>query len=265
MSDFTWKRAPQAKFGILCGADQSQEWLLPWWWSRYSEHNNFPVTFLDFGMTDLMKQWCRTKGELIPIELDSSLITPRSGIDEALAKQWEYDYGWRVWNSRLNWFKKPFAFLQSPYEKGIWVDLDCEVLGSLNPLFSKLKSTSQLALVRDHPDDPLPRLDPNVRYNGGVIVFKHGSRILQHLAENSLKMNHLFAGDDPLLSHLIYKHQLKVQELPMIYNWRMVWGLNLGAVILHWVGTEGKAYIRTHDGIKPSLDLFFQACRGRAF
>jgi hypothetical protein len=222
------------------------------------------VTFFDFGMTEEMSRWCAERGEVIPIELDPACIAPRSEIDQKLAKQWERDYGWRVWNARRTWFKKPLAFLESPYEKGIWIDLDCEVLGSLKPLFNKFKPSSDLALVRDYDCDHLPRLDPKVRYNGGVIVFKHGCSILQTLAEDALTKNHLFGGDDPLLSHLICAHRLEVQELPEEYNWRMARGMNLGAVILHWVGKGGKDYIRTHGGLKPSLDSFFHSCKGSA-
>ncbi len=245
-----------AKWGILCGADRSQQWLLPWWWSRYRENNAFPITFCDFGMTKQMRQWCLARGDLIPIDLHPFHITPKSGIDPKLAKRWEYDYGSRVWESRLNWFKKPFALLQSPYEKTIWIDVDCEILGPLEPVFHELTLENSIALVRDHPD-------ALVRYNGGVIAFQPNTPILQHWAEASLNMNHLFGGDDPLLSHLIDKHRIQVSQLPMAYNWRIAWGLNLSAVILHWVGTEGKAYIRKHGGIKPRLDLFFQSCKAR--
>ncbi len=261
--EFTWKRSPKKKKGILCGAEKSQEWLLPWWWARYSEHNQYPVTFFDFGMTEEMRSWCAQRGDVVRIELDPSYITPRSGIDDELAKHWESIYGWSVWNSRRTWFKKPFAFLESPYEKAVWIDLDCEVLGSLEPLFRDFDPSSELALVRDFASDHLPRLDPDVRYNGGVVVFNHGSSVLEKWAEGAIHQNHRFGGDDPLLSHLIYAQKLEVQELPEEYNWRMVRGLNLGAVILHWIGSGGKAYIRTHGGIKPSLDSFFHSCKGK--
>lgn len=259
---FHWRRSPKKKKGVLCGAEQTQEWLLPWWWSRYSEHNAYPVTFCDFGMSDEMKKWCVARGEVITIELEPSSITPRNGIDNELAKHWESMYGWNVWNSRRTWFKKPFAFLESTYEKAIWIDLDCEVLGSLEPLFRELNSASELGIVRDFSTLHLPRLDSRVRYNGGVVVFNHGASIFESWAEGAIHQNHQFGGDDALLSHLIHAHQLEVLELPEEYNWRMARGLNLSAVILHWIGNGGKAYIRTHGGLKPSLDVFFQSCKG---
>jgi hypothetical protein len=259
--DCRWKRSVSKKYGVLCGAERTQEWLLPWWWSRYREHNDFPVTFFDFGMTDEMREWCKERGEVVVIELDSGWITSRSGIDDQLAKQWESRYGWGVWNSRRTWFKKPFAFLESPYEVGLWIDLDCEVLGS--PVFKGFKKSQELALVRDYASDHLPRLDPKIHYNGGVVAFQHGAPILEEWAKEAIASNHLFGGDDPLLSHLICNRKLHVQELSEIYNWRMVRGLNLNAVILHWIGGGGKAYIRIHGGLKPSLDAFYQSCRSK--
>lgn len=247
--------------GILCGAEKSQEWLLPWWWSRYREHNAYPVTFFDFGLTGEMRKWCGERGEVVSIELEASCICPRNKIDPELAKLWEQDYGWRVWNSRLTWFKKPLAFLQSPYEKGIWLDLDCEVLGSLEPLFEKLDGSTQMALVRDYSCDHLPKFDPCIRYNGGVVAFQRGSPVIEKWADGAKTKNHLFGGDDPLLSHMINTHRVEIAELPEIYNWRMARGLNLDAVILHWVGTGGKSYIRKHGGIKPSLDAFYHGWR----
>lgn len=251
-----WKYSPKKKKGVLCGADASQEWLLPWWWSRYTEHNRYPVTFFDFGLTEEMQQWCRKRGALVQIDLDPSLISSRSVVGEELARRWEKDYGWRMWSARHQWFKKPFAFLASSYETAIWIDLDCEVLGSLSSLFKKFDSSSQLALVRES------HFDSQVRYNGGVVVFSHGVKVIEEWAKAALTQNHLFGGDDPLLSHLIHTHQLQIQELPEIYNWKMSRGLNLNAVIVHWLGSSGKAYIRKHGGLKPSLDSFFHSFKG---
>lgn len=258
---FKWKHLPREKFGVICGAEKTQEWMLPWWWSRYSEHNSFPVTFFDFGMTDEMKSWCGERGEVVPIEIDISFVKPRSEIDPELAKQWEKYHEWKVWNKRLSWFKKPFAFLNSHYEKGLWIDLDCEILGSLEPLFSQCNPLSQIALAREHASDHLPKFDPEAKYNGGVIVFQHGVQIIEKWAETSVALNHRLVGDDTVLSYLICQDRLDVVELPEIYNWRMMRGLNLDAVVIHWVSSS-KNYIRSHGGLKPALDAFFQSCKG---
>lgn len=258
---FEWKRTPKEKFGVICGAEKTQEWLLPWWWSRYIENNNFPVTFFDFGMTDEMKAWCLERGELVSIDIDTSFVKTRSEIDPELAKLWEKHHEWKVWNKRNTWFKKPFAFLNSHYEKGLWIDLDCEILGSLEPLFHECDATSQIALVREYYSDHVSKFDPVAQYNGGVVVFQHGAPIIEKWAEESVLLNHELVGDDSVLSYLIKKHRLDVVELPPVYNWRMMKGLNLDAVVIHWVSSS-KNYIRSHGGLKPALDAFFQSCKG---
>jgi hypothetical protein len=262
-SRFHWKHPAKERFGVLCGAEKSQEWMLPWWWARYCEHNTFPVTFFDFGMTEEMKSWCAERGKVCSVELDPFCIAPRSDIRKELVTYWEELYGWTVWNSRRTWFKKPFAFLNSSYKTGVWIDLDCEVLDSLESLFSCLTPGSQLALAREYFTDHLLRFDPNVRYNGGVVVFEHGSSLIEKWAECGITQNHLFCGDDQLLSHLIFLQRLDVVELKDIYNWRMARGLNLNAAIVHWTGEGGKAYIRTHGGLKPSLDTFYHSLKSR--
>jgi hypothetical protein len=259
--DCRWKRSVKKKIGVLCGTEKNQEWLLPWWWSRYREYNDFPVTFFDFGMSDEMKAWCARKGELCSANLEPPLICSRSDIDPVLAKEWERLYGSTVWSSRPIWFKKPFAFLNSSYEKTVWIDLDCEVLGPLDFLFSHSES---LALVREYSRQHLSRNDPNVCYNGGVIVFQHGISIIEKWAEDAMVKNDRFGGDDLLLSYLIHKFQWSVAELPEIYNWRIAQGLNLNAVIVHWLGSWGKAYIRKYGGIKPLLNSFNSLPGGNA-
>lgn len=239
--------------GIICGAERSQEWLLPWWWEGYRRHNALPVTFIDFGMTEKMRNWCREKGEVISLCSDWFEVASSFDIPQEVALKWETLYGKTVWSSRKVWFKKPFALLNSPYKLGIWIDLDCEILGSLEPLFCLKLDPSQLGMVRDYATDHLPRLDPEVRYNSGVILFHQGAPIIKEWAEKSVNCNHLFWGDDPLLSRLIYQHQLEVFELPERYNWRLVRGVNFSAVVVHWVGSGGKEYIRRYGGLAPDL------------
>lgn len=239
--------------GIICGAERSQEWLLPWWWKGYRKYNAAPVTFFDFGMTEKMQRWCRKRGEVISLCSDWFEVASPPQIPQEVAIKWETLYGKTIWNSRKVWFKKPFALLKSPYQLGIWVDLDCEILGSLEPLLSLNMDSSQLGMVRDYATDHLPRLDSGVRYNSGIIVFHQGASIINEWAEKAVNFNHLFWGDDPLLSALIYQHRSEIMELPEHYNWRLVRGLNFSAVVVHWVGSGGKEYIRRYGGIAPEL------------
>lgn len=249
--------------GIVCGADAAQEWLLDWWWRRYKQWNDFPVAFADFGMTEQAKQWCRERGELIALDLDPSIGFSKSRVAKDCAKQWEERYyGEQLWTIRKAWFKKPFALLHAPFQKGIWIDLDCEILGSLLPLFSHCNAQTPIALVREYPADPLAPLSTGAIYNGGVIAFTHGASLIQAWADSARDSSHLFLSDDRLLSHLIEKHKAPIAELDPIYNWTIGKGLNLNAVIMHWMGAGGKELIRDYGGLKPLLDRFYRSCGG---
>ena len=71
--------------GIVVGADLTQEWLLPWWWSHYSRFNSLPVAFIDFGMSDEMKKWCQERGELIPLPVADIFVAKRKRIESLVS------------------------------------------------------------------------------------------------------------------------------------------------------------------------------------
>ncbi len=258
----SWKRAPDRECGVIVGCDCAQEWLLEWWWERYSAENAFPVAFVDMGMTPTAQKWCLQHGELIDLDLDMRFIKLRDEIDLELVRKWDCsrDVSPDIWEARSKWYKKPFALLHSPFERSVWLDLDCEVLGSIDPLFSQDPSL-QLALVREYASSHLPQMHRQVRYNGGVIAFTHGAEILQKWADAAVKRNQCFPSDDVLLSALIYEKKYPVLELPEIYNWFLTWGLNINAIIYHWCGPAGKAYIINQGGIKPALQALFRGGR----
>jgi hypothetical protein len=216
------------------------------------------VSFIDFGMSDAAQSWCRERGECIALNLDMDFIKPKEEIHPDLVRTWD---GWvDRWNSRKAWFKKPFALLQSPYRKGVWLDLDCEVLGPIDVLFSQY-GECELAMAREYRSADLAFMHPDIVYNGGVIVFQHGSCLIQKWAEDAITRNHQFLGDDFLLSALIYEKGHIMTELPDIYNWRIVNGINLNAVIMHWVGK--KNFIKEFRGIKPALQDFVKCVNGK--
>ncbi len=235
--------------GILVGCDETQEWLLSWWWEHFTAHNNIPVTFIDFGMSKASLSWCASKGDVIP--LSSSLIpSVKTSLSEKRIAEWENQYGKEVWQARCTWFKKPEALLLTPYEKTLWIDLDCEVLGSLEPLFAYADGTAELAIARE----PNKGFDhEHITYNSGVIAYHSASSLVKKWAEQVPSTTALYLGDQDLLSALIATEKPKIYELPPEYNWRMSQGLNLNALIIHWAGTWGKTYIKTHGGLAPFL------------
>jgi len=229
--------------GIIVGADQNIAWLLPWWWKHYSRHNSYPVTFVDFGLSQEMIAWCRQRGNTISLEV-AGFVVPKDNIDPHLALEWENFYGKKVWQAREGWFKKPFAMLLSPYDKTIWMDLDCEVCGEVGPIFDFLDDSSDISLNFD-PGRP-------GIYNSGVVVFRKQTALLTAWAKECIAQNTHSIGDDYIVSTLIATQNFRFKVLPQEYNWWVGQGLSFSALILHWAAW-GKTFIETHGGLQESL------------
>lgn len=216
----------------MVACDQGQEWLLPWWWDHYRSRNDFPVAFVNFGMSVKAKKWCRERGILIPFKGPRNFVTKIK--DPELIQKWEGVHGQGVWKLRKAWYNKPFAMLQSPFEKTVWTDLDCEIVGSLAPLFKLEK----VAVARERSI-----VEEDLGYNSGVVVYPKNSSSIHKWAKACVALNHRYLGDQDILTALIDKGSIELIELPDIYNWRMKFGTNFEAVIIHWVGGWGKEMI----------------------
>src|SRR5579872_148957 len=136
MNTLSWRTCGKHQEGILVAANKTQEWLLEWWWENYSRFNRYPVTFVDLGLTDKAKRWCQERGELIPFPPFRLNLVKKRQIDPVLLKEWEFFYGRIDWKRRFAFFQKPLVCLQTPYQKTLWLDLDCEVRCDLNEIFA---------------------------------------------------------------------------------------------------------------------------------
>lgn len=245
-----WKEPTQEK-GLLVASDINSEWLLPWWWSRYKTHNHFPVCFIDLGMSCLGKTFCQQHGDVLTFSHTQSMKSPKH-----LQKEWEKNYGRDLWEKRQSWLKKPFALLQTPFKRTLWLDLDCEVLASLATLFEMhgeifLAKETTAAHIKERKNGCIEKEE--ILYNSGVILFDHGSKVINKWVQKILQTGEEFWGDQNALSRAIYEENLKVHILHENYNWRMSQGLNIHACIIHWVGSWGKNFIRQYGGLADEM------------
>jgi len=223
-----WVHAePKADTGVITAADEEQEWLLAWWWSNYTAHNDLPVLFVDLGMSTGARDWCAQRGALSePVSLDC--------------------YGW---------FKKPLALLQSPFKQAIWLDSDCEVRGSLVRLFEFCadggigmtfdRGTPQRFREAMPPDAPI--------YNSGVVVFNHGDPVVPQWASMTLALRsdrpgdprYGQPGDQETLALTLRRYAKgRVRDVPKdLVRLRLSDG-DGPAVVMHWTGPTGKQHIR---------------------
>lgn len=233
--------------GVIVGCDRNQEWLLPWWWEHYSAHNSYPVAFADFGLSKKALAWCRKKG--ICLKLPFFDIVPEANLSSSTKDRWENHYGKGIWFCRSAWFKKPLCLLHSPFSLGLWIDLDCQINGSLEPLFNSLIIGAEMALVRE--PDLVQKLDEQqgfllpgeINYNAGVVVFRQNAPILHHWLEEAAKRNQEYVSDQPALCRAILAQKPHLIELPSAFNWVRALGPNPAALIYHFTGGAGKLEI----------------------
>lgn len=248
--------------GILVATTSHLEWLLPWWWMNYKAHNRLPVAFVDLGMGTGAKKWCRERGEVISLEVPDCSVFGRDRVDPKMAILWEKVLGTGVWDVRLKWFKKPFAFAHSPFLQTVWLDLDCEVRGSLDSLFSYCRNEAGIALAREA--DALQQgfqalgftLPGEVVYNTGVVVYQKGAPILDCWIEEVKKSNQCYISDQEALSRLLFLEKPSFKELPPHCNWDRGLGPNAEALIFHWHGQKGKEMIRGQIEALATLGVF---------
>jgi hypothetical protein len=238
--------------GVLLAVDHQQEWLLPWWWANYSKTNALPVAIVDLGMSSEARAWCKVRAKIIEGKFESAKIKSREECGPEISKKWEEIYGSTVWQARQAWFKKPLSMLETPFQTTLWLDLDCEILGSLDPVFSVLPQDAQMGIVRE----PIIRqgepglLLGEVVYNSGVILYRKNSSLIKKWADESLLRNDQFLGDQQLLSRIIFSEKIPIFELPDACNVQPSSGVIPDALIVHWVGNWGKEFIRLHGGLR---------------
>lgn len=247
-----WKfKTPIPEDGVIVGCAQNQEWILPWWYMNYSQFNQYPITFIDFGnMSPAAKAWCQERGQLISLNIPThEFVLGKSEIDPEFIPIWDdLVADLNIWEARLEFFKKPFACSSSPYQRTVWIDLDCQVFKSIQPIFDACENSLGIAVAVEPSmirEDHIQRglLLPNeIEYNSGVIPFKHGTSTIIDWAEYCLKEARYLRGDQEALSRMLYERGDRLPPLPPIYNWRahlLVDNENdmNSIVILHFLGS----------------------------
>ena len=235
------------KEGVLVGCDQRQEWLLKWWWERYKEENDYPVAFCDFGMSPGAKAWCKSKGmmiEQLPKEIKKINF---SKVDDNAP--WLQRIPSYLWDRRAIWLTKPFTFPMSPFDKTIWIDLDCHVKKSLKPLFTLPLSSDGFAisLSRDKATREaqfMQIIDLGVQaLQTGVIVFTKDSPILKEWLERTVKNFYNEFSEETILSHIAHEEKYAFTYFSNDYNWTTPDKPNPNATIIHYAGPRAKRQV----------------------
>lgn len=233
--------------GVLIGADQNAEKLLPWWWEHYSRHCAWPVAIVDFGMSKKSRAWCQKRMQIISLQ-DPVSITPQHLVASKNVKAWQAKYKSPVlWQIRAAWFKKPQACRLSPFEWTLWLDLDCEVCAPLDSLFAQSSDEIELAIAPEYCGST-KRFDKPDAYNSGVMLFRQGSPFLKEWEKRCQASNNKRLGDQDVLDDILATGKTPFKILSPCYNWLMNRGGITGIFIAHWVAPWGKNFILKEKG-----------------
>ena len=222
VEQIAWKHPkPNAEYGVVTGCDANHEWMLPWWYAHFRRFNQHPVCFVDLGMSTDMARWCEVKGSYADL---------------------------RAVPAKRQWFKKPLAILACPFKKVLWIDLDCEIRGAIDPLFDYIVD-DKLALTLD-PHNPWVKTKDCVA--SGIVGADYGNKLVLLWARGCMTRNKL-RGDQEVLNEILQGKRDRVSIMPPEYQWLRIDGDNVDALIMHWTGTKGKDYIARAMGLPPSI------------
>jgi len=202
---------------ILTGVDKNHEYLIEWWLTNALTHNkNENIGVWDFGMTPAKREKIKTHFPNVWLSLP---------LDQHFTS---------------GWFYKLHAVIEAPEKRVAWLDVDCEILTSIEDVFN-LVPPDMIGLTRDW-----------VRANWwatGVIVVNDRPKLLfdwsNRLNEGNIR------GDQEALNELIgNNNHEEVQELPQDYQWLRI-SLNQGKdsptkKVIHWTGPVGREHIRNN-------------------
>ncbi|MBS0627492.1 MAG: hypothetical protein JSS09_04705 [Verrucomicrobia bacterium] len=197
---------------------------------------------------------CQERGTCLTLRAFSRFLSSKDHLSDSLKTAWEERYGKGFWIRREAWFKKPFSLLLCPFSSGLWIDVDCQVKGSLEGIFHCMNFDVTLGVAKDRDLQSNFLTPKEIQYNSGVIAFKKDAPILKEWIETSLAMEHLLPGDQETLSRAISSFQPKMIELPSIYNWYRSYGPNENAIIHHFCGGPGKIEILNNFSPKDSTE-----------
>jgi len=214
-----WKPLIEHPKGVMVGVAPVHEDMIEWWIKNYKRHNNYPVVFADFGISDRCKDICLKHGKVIPVT--ASFVE--------------------------GWFRKPFAILKAPFKKVIWLDLDVEVRGNLNKFFDYAKDGKIAAGLDSHnPRAFRKHMEKDAElYDSGVLAVEHGNVILEEWCRKIITAPRTYYfGDHEVLSITLYEMGMPIHPLPKTEHRMRIEGDRGGLVTMHWTGPTGKQHIR---------------------
>ncbi len=187
-------------------------------------------------MTPSARAWCEKMGSVITEHPDKGPIKNFSEVDNP---PWKDLIRPLMWNNRGVWFSKALSLDKTPFENSLWIDLDCEVLQNVAPLFemSEVKDGFSISYSFDEEKDPLKKmkiLKKGVRgVQSGVFAFKKNSPVVSAWIDRCITHHRIEFSEETTLSHLLDEKSFEITYFSNKFNWTTPKIAHIGAVILH--------------------------------
>lgn len=233
--------------GIIVGLNATLEYLLPFFYTNLRLHSDLPITFFDYGMSIIGRNFCEKRGDVIEVSqslFENADMTPSEQIKQA-------------------WFRKPISCQKAPYDLNLWIDLDILIRAPFDHLFEPLESNKEISICQEYLvkikktprqyktcpiydssviktletlnkekliNKKLPKTIPI--YNSGFFAFKKGASFIQPWIDLSAKLSNskdsIRIGDQDTLSFTLFDMPNVISLIPITYNYVIQTPKNVG-------------------------------------
>jgi len=207
---------------FLTGCDKNTEWMLEWFVKHYKKHNDTPIIFANFGVSNEKLAELNMYGFYAIIDMP---IQKGQG-----------------------WFYKPKAMLEAAElsEEVCWVDTDIHTLGDMSGIFDYVED-NKLCMVEDKP---WSARRGEKWHNSGVVAFRGVPDILRKWEKEC--SNKPQVGDQEVLHEMMritpMMRMMHISDAPNKYNWLRIQLMDgqdsPNKVAMHWTGPKGKLQIQ---------------------
>src|SRR3990172_13017127 len=180
---------PKEKKGIITILDNKYEWLRPWWIENIKKNSDLPFAFFDLGMSENAKKKAQKLGYVFDLK-DFVEDFEKFKIDPTQKKLFLNLMEEGFEDFRAKWFCKPIAMMKTPFEKTLFLDLDCQVLKPLDHIFKSLDKhdfavCEETKIRHEILVKNMVRFQDEKTFNSGVIAYRHKSKIIESWAKES--------------------------------------------------------------------------------
>lgn len=207
---------------FLTGCDKNTEWMLDWFVKNYKKHNDTPLIFANFGVSE------QKQSEL-------ALYGFADIIDMPVQKG-------------KGWFYKPRAMIEASKlsNEVCWLDTDIHILGDMSGIFDYVEN-NKLCMVEDKP---WSARRGEKWHNSGVVAFRGVPDILALWEKES--SNNPSVGDQEILHEMVrstpMERMMNISDAPNKYNWLRLQIMDgqdsPNKLAMHWTGPKGKLQIQ---------------------